>query len=139
MKRPDCHSALILNEGFASQLKTIMSRLVATPLRQSSSMTYVHKSLSEVKFVFVHQDFVRKPLQASYDRPFSVIPRKSKNFFIEENGKEDWILIDRLKIATILSSDMPDHEWVKKELTQPRMFRDRHYGIGANQSHHLPA
>lgn len=74
-----------------------MYKIAATSPRQSPSTVSVQKSLSEAIFVFVHHDAVKKHLQALYDGAFKIIHRKSKIFLLDVTGKDDLILIDRLK------------------------------------------
>lgn len=61
--------------------------------------------------VFVRHDVARKTLQALYDGHLRVINWTSKNLLFDVNS-EDWILLDSLKIVTILLYNIKDKEGV---------------------------
>ena len=67
--------------------------------RPQHKTTHIPPALSTCTHVFVRVDAVKKPLQPPYNGPYRVIKRTAKFFFLEINGKQDSVSIDRLKAA----------------------------------------
>ena len=86
--------------SYVQKLKSTMETLRAVPTRPSSRPhPYVSEALSSASHVFVRHDAVKTPLQQPYDGPYKVIKRESKYFTLDIKGRQDTVLIDRLKPA----------------------------------------
>ena len=53
-------------------------------------------------------DAAKPPLTPPYVGPFKVLQRKEKTFQLQIRNTLDWVSIDRLKPAYLLSDDVPD-------------------------------
>ena len=71
------------------------------PVHHASSTTSSPTSLFLAKFVFIHHDGHKSPLQPCYDSPFCVLAPGDKFFKVQIGHCEETISIDRLKIAHV--------------------------------------
>lgn len=84
---------------YVQRLRRHMTHVQPTPPRPQHKTTHIPPALSTCTHVFVRVDAVKKPLQPPYNGPYRVIKRTAKFFFLEINGKQDSVSIDRLKAA----------------------------------------
>ena len=79
------------------------------PPRQNFRQSYLPPQLNSCQFVFLREDAHRPSLTPPYRGPYKVLQRSDKAFLIVlQNGREDWISIDRLKPAYLISDlDVP--------------------------------
>ena len=95
---------------YVSQLKTNMQRIRPTAPRRIQRNTHVPPTLPTATHVFVRNDAVRKPLQAQYEGPYSVLERTDKFYKLKINGRTDTVSIDRLKPAYLdIDPHPPNH------------------------------
>ena len=81
---------------------TCRQRVKPVPTSQHGAVsTSVPHNFQQTKFVFVCRDAHRTPLQQPYESPFEVIQPSLKFFKVEEGGKQETILVDRLKLADV--------------------------------------
>ena len=78
---------------YVSQLKTNMRVCSTAPLRIQRN-THVPPTLATATHVFVRNDAVRKPLQAQYEGPYSVLEWTEKFYILNINGHTDAASID---------------------------------------------
>ena len=84
---------------YVQRLRRHMTHVQPTPPRPQHKTTHIPPALSTCTHVFVRVDAVKKPLQPPYNGPYRVIKRTANFFFLEINGKQDSVSIDRLKAA----------------------------------------
>ena len=77
---------------YVSRLKSHMQRIHPTLLQTAPIVMYQVDLLQ--LHVFVRHDAVKKPLQAPYDGPYSVIKRDNKFFTMNVNGSKDTVSIN---------------------------------------------
>lgn len=77
---------------------------------------FVHKDLHTCSQVFIRNDAVKKPLQPTYEGPYTVLERDSKTFKLQLPDRRSAVIsIDRLKPAytvdedTFTDSPVPSH------------------------------
>ena len=73
------------------------------PVHHASPTTSPPTSLFSAKFIFIHHDGHKLPLQSRYDGPFRVLAPGDKFFRVQIGNREETISIDRLKIAMLIS------------------------------------
>ena len=101
------------------QLHEQVRSLVPVPTSQHSAVsTSVPNNLQQAKFVFIHRDAHRTPLQRPYEGPFKVIQPGPKTLIVDIGGKNETISVDRLKPAC-LDLEQP------AEVAEPRRHRGR--------------
>ena len=61
----------------------------------------VPRNLQWAKFVFIHRDSHRTPLQRPYEGPFRVIQPGPKTFQVDIGGRNETVSVDRLKPANV--------------------------------------
>lgn len=66
----------------------------------------MHKDLEKTSHMWLRDDAVRPPLVSPYSRPYRVIARRSHNFKIEKDGKEETVSIERYKPAYMDEGDL---------------------------------
>ena len=82
------------------QLREQVRSLVPVPTSQHGAVsTSVPCNLQQAKYVFIHHDAHRTPLQRPYEGPFKVIQPGPKTFIVDIGGKNETISVDRLKPA----------------------------------------
>ena len=90
---------------YVDRLKSAMSQLRATPTRTPTpGQVYIHRDLSKCTHVFVRVDRVQKSLEQPYERPYRVLERFDKYYKLDINGRQDTVLLDRLKAAHLDNS-----------------------------------
>ena len=92
-----------------SQLQEAVQRFI--PCRQTyhpARQTHLPASLMTATHVFVRTDAVKPPLTQPYTGPYKVHERKDKAFRVKVRNSLEWVSIDRLKPAYLLSDDQPD-------------------------------
>lgn len=67
--------------------------------RQQNISVYVPSNIDKGNYVFVCDDSVQEPLQASYKGPFRILSNTSKTFKIDIHGRSEIMSIDRLEKA----------------------------------------
>ncbi|BHF74694.1 hypothetical protein SprV_0501778100 [Sparganum proliferum] len=67
--------------------------------RSPVSESYLEKDSATCSHVYLRCDRVRRPLEPTYDGPFRVISRGTKNFRIQRGTREEVVSVDRLKAA----------------------------------------
>ena len=78
----------------------IICSLVPVPTsRHGAISSFVPCNLQQARFVFIHRDAHRTPLQRPYDGPFKVIQPGPKAFQVDIGGKTETISVHRLKLA----------------------------------------
>ena len=60
---------------------------------------YIPEKLHTCRFVFVRVDAHKPPLSPAYSGPYPVLQRGEKAFKLKMNNGENWVSIDRLKVA----------------------------------------
>ncbi|CAH8474353.1 unnamed protein product [Schistosoma turkestanicum] len=93
--------------NYVRRLKEHMSDLRITLPQENQHRVYIPKQLSDTSYVFIRRDFVRRPLQPTYDGPFKVIDRNDKTITVDKAGKTDVVSIDRVKPAFIEGEEQP--------------------------------
>ena len=95
------------NESESSELqhaRRAAAEFRPLPPRQNHRETYLPPQLNSCSFVFVREDAHHPPLTPPYRGPYKVLQRSDKAFKITlTGGREDWVSIDRLKPAYLLS------------------------------------
>ena len=85
---------------FLARLRSTMRQLKAPPVREHPPRnSYTHKDLYLCTHMFVHNDSVRRPLQAPYDGPYRVLERADKFLTLDLGGRKDTVSLDHLKPA----------------------------------------
>ena len=69
--------------------------------RHVSAASSIPLDLKHTRFVFVHHDPHRSPLQRPYDGPNKVLQSGDKTFTPDIRGRKETILMDRLKLAHV--------------------------------------
>ena len=80
------------------------------PCRQTyrdERKTYTPPDLQTASHVFIRVDAHKPPLTPPYTGPFKVLQRKDKAYKLDIRGTTDWVSIDRLKPAYLISKDQP--------------------------------
>ncbi|GFW93364.1 putative DD41D transposase [Trichonephila clavipes] len=92
--------------NFVSKLKSHMQSLHPKPPKHHGKRpVFIHPGLLEATHVFLRRDMLRRPLQQPYDGPFKVLQRKDKVFFLDINGRQVSVSIDRCKPAFFLNTE----------------------------------
>lgn len=85
---------------FVTRLRSFMATLSPKPTSwHRTGPFYVPHELKEAAYVFLRQDFVRRPLEPPYSGPYKVLERHPKFFKLDVRGKHVTVSIDRLKPA----------------------------------------
>ena len=96
------HEAPVDMTTYVEQLRTAMSKLVATPPRQPrGERIFIYPHLHTCSHVFVRRLAVKHPLACRYDGSYRVVRRAAKFYTLDIKGKSDTVSIDRLKPAYI--------------------------------------
>ncbi|BHF77611.1 hypothetical protein SprV_0602071900 [Sparganum proliferum] len=98
------------------RLRQFMRTHSAVPPRPSVSKSYLEKDLETCSHDNLRCDRVRRPLEPTYDDPFRVISRGTKNFHSQRENREEDVGVDRLKTAV---PDTPPDEPCGPLLTGP--------------------
>ncbi|XP_050359285.1 uncharacterized protein LOC126779407 [Nymphalis io] len=113
----NCPTEIVDCTDFLARLRENIRKLKPTPVvHHGRTPVFISKDLRSALQVFIRQDFVRKPLQAPYAGPYTVIERGDKFFKIDIRGKPTTVSIDRLKPAYILSDQAPRTEVGMKQI-----------------------
>lgn len=84
----------------ATRLRGHMAQLSPKPTSwHRKGPFYLPHKLADSPYVFMRQDFVRRPLEPPYAGPYKVLQRHPKFFKLEVRGKPLTVSIDRLKPA----------------------------------------
>ena len=78
---------------------TVVDLRPVTPVHHTSPTTSSLTSLFSAKFIFIHHDGHRSPLQLCYDGPFCVLAPGDIFFKVQVGHHEETISMDRLKIT----------------------------------------
>ncbi|CAH8473410.1 unnamed protein product [Schistosoma turkestanicum] len=97
-----------------------MSDLRITLPQENQHRVYIPKQLSDTSYVFIRRDFVRRPLQPTYDGPFKVIDRTDKTITVDKAGKTDVVSIDRVKPAFVEGEEQPINANPSKAIESPK-------------------
>ncbi|XP_046608719.1 uncharacterized protein LOC124299509 [Neodiprion virginianus] len=89
--------------SYVKDLRRRMQELQPTPvIRHGQRKIFVFKDLRTTSHVLLRHDAIKNALENPYDGPYLVISRGTKDFVINNKGKEITVSIDRLKPAYIL-------------------------------------
>lgn len=84
------------------QLREHAGALAPVPTSQHGPVTpFVPHSLTVTPYVFVRRDTHRNPLQTPYTGPYRVVSRSDKTFIVDCGGRDETVLVDRLKPAHV--------------------------------------
>ncbi|XP_023816875.1 uncharacterized protein LOC105357974 [Oryzias latipes] len=75
------------------------------PVHHCVPRSFMPSSLQSAQFVFVRHDGHRSPLHPPYDGPFRVLEKGDKCFVLDMGGRRDFVTVDRLKPAFVLTGD----------------------------------
>ena len=88
--------------------REVQKFIPCTPTYKNTRETYIPPDLTTSSHVFIRIDSQRAPLTPPYTGPYKVLQRKQKVFKIDIRGNPEWISIDRLKPAYLLSEDQAE-------------------------------
>lgn len=110
-----------MDSDFVSRLREFINAI--KPSQQTLShgnkrTLFVHEDLHTCKQVFIRNDAVKKPLQPTYDGPYTVLERNKKTFkLLLPERRSAVISIDRLKPAYTVNEDIHDNSSASQQDT----------------------
>ena len=102
------------HSSFLCQLCNVANSFQLTPTSAHGKHSTYMPTFAQGRFVFVHHDAHKPPLQPPYDGPFPVVPRHTKHFLLDIGGRQDKVSIDQLKPALL------DHGTETTVTTRPK-------------------
>ncbi|XP_064081907.1 uncharacterized protein LOC135198267 [Macrobrachium nipponense] len=66
---------------------------------------YTPEGLETCKHIFLRDDARHPPLSIPYRGPYHVITRNSKAYLVDIHGQENWVSVDRVKLALLMDKE----------------------------------